>query len=174
MARLLPPQSAALDDVSRDVGIGVDTANPAPGVLDALADAELILLPPSNPVVSIGPIVDVPGIRDAIATAAAPVVGVSPIIGGAPVRGMADKLLPAINVPTSATGVGRHYGGRGAGTDGGGLLDGWLVDPADGDATVPGALVRAVPLLMSDVPTAAAIAHEALRLAADVRTGHRQ
>ncbi len=165
------------------VGVGAETAKPAPGVLDALAAAELILLPPSNPVVSIGPILDLPGIREAFATAQAPVVGVSPIISGAPVRGMADKLLPAIDVETSAQGVGRHYGGRAAAdpagshaaADGGaGLLDGWLVDTADAGTTIAGVRVRAVPLLMTDVPAAAAIAREALELARQIageRTG---
>lgn len=152
------------------VGVGAERASAAPGVLDALTAADLILLPPSNPVVSIGPILAVPGVRGAIATAAAPVVGVSPIIGGAPVRGMADKLLPAIGVETSAQGVGRHYGGRAAGKAAdadlaAGLLDGWLVDPVDAGTTIEGAEVRAVPLLMTDVPAAAAIARHALGLA---------
>ncbi|MEP6462129.1 MAG: 2-phospho-L-lactate transferase [Frankiaceae bacterium] len=151
------------------VGVGAAEAKPAPGVLAALEAAEVILLPPSNPVVSIGPILALPGVREAIATAAAPVVGVSPIIRGAPVRGMADKLLPAINVETSAEGVGRHYGGRTDATEPTGLLDGWLVDTADGGATVSGATVRSAPLLMTDVPAAAAIAREALGLATEVR-----
>src|SRR5450631_908232 len=68
------------------VAIGAEQARPAPGVLEAIAEAELVLLPPSNPVVSIGTILAVPGVRDALAAATAPVVGVSPIIGGAPVR----------------------------------------------------------------------------------------
>lgn len=149
------------------VGVGAADAEPGPGVLAALQAAEVILLPPSNPVVSIGPILNLPGVPEAIATAAAPVVGVSPIIGGAPVRGMADKLLPAIGVPTSAQGVGRHYGGR-SGQDAPGLLDGWLVDSADVATTVPGATVRSAPLLMTDIPAAAAIARAALGLAAEL------
>ena len=87
--------------------VGADDAKPAPGVLEAIAQADVVLLPPSNPVVSIGTILAVPGIRDAIAATTAPVVGVSPIIGGAPVRGMADACLTAIGVETSATAVGR-------------------------------------------------------------------
>jgi LPPG:FO 2-phospho-L-lactate transferase len=150
------------------VSAGGATAKPTPGVLDALEEADLILLPPSNPVVSIGPILNLPGMRDAIIAACAPVVGVSPIIHGAPVRGMADKLLPAIGVETSAQGVGRHYGGRGDAGPPGGFLDGWLVDTADRGATVPGVEVRAAPLLMTDGPAAAAIAWTALELASQL------
>src|SRR3954463_13066140 len=89
---------------------GAADASPAPGVVDAIADADVVVLPPSNPVVSVGTILAVPGIRDAVATTRAPVVGVSPIIGGAPVRGMADACLAAIGVETSAYAVARHYG----------------------------------------------------------------
>jgi LPPG:FO 2-phospho-L-lactate transferase len=148
---------------------GIEDSSPAPGVLDAIASADVLLLPPSNPVVSIGPILDVPGVRAAVAATPAPVVGLSPIVGGAPVRGMADKLLPAIGVDTSAAGVALHFGARSAG----GLLDGWLVDVQDAQA-VPrvedaGIAARAVPLLMSDVAAAAAMARAALDLAEVVR-----
>jgi LPPG:FO 2-phospho-L-lactate transferase len=148
---------------------GIETATPAPGVLDAIGAADVIVLPPSNPVVSIGPILAVPGVREAVLDSRAPVVGLSPIVGGAPVRGMADKLLPAIGVDTSAAGVALHFGARTAG----GLLDGWLVDERDA-AAVPrieqaGIAARAMPLLMTDVPAAAAMARAALDLAADVR-----
>jgi LPPG:FO 2-phospho-L-lactate transferase len=128
---------------------------PAPGVLEAIDAADLVLLPPSNPVVSIGTILQVQGIREALAPKR--VVGVSPIIGGAPVRGMADACLTAIGVETSAEAVGRHYGA--------GLLDGWLVDVGDAGASVPGVEVRAVPLLMTDLETTAAMARAALELA---------
>ena len=141
------------------VYVGADSATPAPGVLDAIAAADVVLLPPSNPVVSIGTVLQVPGIREALA--AKPVVGLSPIVGGAPVRGMADACLAAIGVETSAEAVGRHYGARSTG----GLLDGWIVDTADAGATVPGVEVRAVPLLMTDVDASAAMARAALELA---------
>jgi len=141
------------------VQVGVDDAAPAPGALAALAAADVILVAPSNPVVSIGTILGVPGIREAIGTAGAPVAGVSPIIGGAPVRGMADACLPVIGVEVSAEGVGRHYGAR----KDGGLLDGWLIADTD-TATVPGVAVRAVPLLMSDDDATAAIVRAALEL----------
>ena len=146
------------------VAIGADEAKPGPGVLDAIAEADLVLLPPSNPVVSIGTILAVPGIRGAVSRAEAPVVGVCPIISGAPVRGMADACLAAIGVPSTARGVAAHYAD---------LIDGWLVDSADaadlGEHPVPGVLVRALPLLMTDPTTTRAIAGAALDLGADLR-----
>ena len=137
---------------------GIERARPAPGVLDAVHGADVILLPPSNPVVSIGPILAVPGLRDAVRAASAPVVGVSPVIGGAPVRGMADACLAAIGVETDAMAVAGLYAD---------LLDGWLVDLVDAPGTPPDRpVVRALPLLMTDPGAAAAIAGAALDLAA--------
>jgi LPPG:FO 2-phospho-L-lactate transferase len=151
------------------VPVGAADAKPAPGVLEAIAAADLVLLPPSNPVVSIGLVLAVPGIRDALRATSAPVVGVSPIIRGAPVRGMADKVLAAIGVETSAEAVARHYGARATG----GLLDGWLMDTADADAagalSAVGLPARAVPLLMTDLDATTAIAQAALELAEAVR-----
>ncbi len=148
--------------------VGGKSAEPAPGVIESIRDADVVLLPPSNPVVSIGVILGVPGIAAALETTAAPVVGVSPILGGAPVRGMADACLAAIGVETSALAVGIHYGRRGAG----GLIDGWLVDTVDA-AAVPalhdlGLRARAMPLLMTDLEATTAIASAALALAAEV------
>ena len=152
------------------VAVGSDAATPGPGVLEAFATADLVLLPPSNPVVSIGTVLAVPGVRAALAATPAPVVGLSPIVGGAPVRGMADRLLAAIGVETSAAAVARHYGGRGEG----GLLDGWLVDLSDAaavdDVQRAGIACRSVPLLMPDVAGAAAMARSALELAADLQS----
>jgi LPPG:FO 2-phospho-L-lactate transferase len=139
--------------------VGADSAEPGPGVLDALAAADVVLLPPSNPVVSIGTVLQLPGVREAMADRT--VVGVSPIVGGRPVRGMADACLRAIGVETTAQAVGRHYGARSQG----GLLDAWLVDGSDAGAEVPGVAVRAVPLLMSDPEATAAMARSALDLA---------
>ena len=144
--------------------VGAEQAKPSPGVLEAVGSAEVILFPPSNPVVSIGTILAVPGIREAIADAGVPVVGLSPIVGGAPVRGMADKVLAAVGVESSAAAVAEHYGS--------GLLDGWLVDTADAGATgrveAAGIRCRAVPLMMTDVPAATAMARAALELASEV------
>ncbi|MGW4383900.1 2-phospho-L-lactate transferase [Kitasatospora sp. NPDC004531] len=155
-------------DAEAIVPVGADTAKPAPGVLDAIAGADVVVLPPSNPIVSIGTVLAVPGIREAVAGASAPVVGLSPIVGGAPVRGMADKVLAAVGVETSAAAVAEHYGARSRG----GLLDGWLVDSTDADAVArveaAGIACRAVPLMMTDVDAAAAMARAALELAAEV------
>lgn len=142
------------------VQVGLDDAKPAPGVLEAILHADVVLIAPSNPVVSIGTILAVAGVRDAVSTTAAPVVGVSPIIGSAPVRGMADACLAAIGVEVSAAGVGRHYGSRGSG----GVLDGWLVHSSD-TADVPGVAVRSVPLLMSDDAATAGMVNAAVELA---------
>lgn len=107
--------------------VGVDQATAGPGVLEALTGADAVLIAPSNPVVSIGPILKVAGIRAAIRAGAAPVVGFSGILAGAPVLGMAHRLLPAIGVEVDAAAVGRHYGAR----TGTGLLDVWVVDSHD-------------------------------------------
>jgi LPPG:FO 2-phospho-L-lactate transferase len=147
---------AALEP-SAFVQVGVDTAQPAPGVVEALTAADAVLLAPSNPVVSIGTILGVPGIRDALLATPGRIVGISPIVGGAVVRGMADRCLPVLGIEVSAEGVGRHYGAR----SGGGLLDAWLVAPED-DADVPGVDVRQVPLLMSSPETTAALGRAAL------------
>jgi len=147
------------------VAIGAETAAPAPGVVEAIEAADVVLLPPSNPVVSIGTVLQVKGIREALATK--PVVGLSPIVSGAPVRGMADACLAAIGVETSAEAVARHYGARSAG----GLLDGWLVDTADAGVTVAGVAVRAVPLLMTDLDATTTMARAALELATQIRPG---
>jgi LPPG:FO 2-phospho-L-lactate transferase len=159
----------AVPDAHEIVAVGAEDAKPGPGVLEAFATADLVLLPPSNPVVSIGTVLSVPGLRDALVTSPAPVVGLSPIVGGAPVRGMADRVLAAIGVETSAAAVALHYGAR----SDGGLLDGWLVDSSDAAAVdaVEGAGIacRAVPLLMPDVPSATAMARSALALAAELR-----
>ncbi len=146
--------------------VGVEQSAPAPGVLDAIADADLVLLPPSNPVVSIGPILGVPGVREALRATRAPVVGLSPIVGGNHVRGMAHQVLTAIGVEVSAGAVGVHYGARGR--DGDGVLDGWLVDERDADQVervrAAGIACAAVPLMMSDVDATAAMAAAAVDL----------
>lgn len=144
----------------RFVFTGAAQATPAPGVLSAIAQADAVLLAPSNPVVSIAPILAVPGIREALRDGSAPVVGISPIIGGAPVRGMADKCLTALDVEVSAAGVGRMYGARG----GDGILDGWLVDDTDTGVTVPDVAVHSRPLWMTTPEHTEAIVTAALDL----------
>jgi LPPG:FO 2-phospho-L-lactate transferase len=152
---------AALD-ASAFVQVGVDGARPAPGVPEALAAADAVLLAPSNPVVSIGTILGVPGLRDALVATPGRIVGVSPIIGGAPLRGMADRCLPVLGIEVSAQGVGRYYGARANG----GLLDAWLVAPED-EAEIPGVDVRNVPLLMSGPEATAALARAAVEAAGE-------
>jgi LPPG:FO 2-phospho-L-lactate transferase len=147
------------------VVVGLDAAQPAPGVLDAVTEADVVLLPPSNPVVSVGTVLGVPGISDALRAGSAPVVGVSPVIAGAAVRGMADQLLSGLGREGTAGGIARTYGARSSG----GVLDGWLVDTADA-ASVPGLeaagiRARSVPLLMRDAEATAAMARSALELA---------
>lgn len=145
--------------------VGIDHAEPGPDVLESITEADLVLLPPSNPVVSIGTILQVPGVADALRGTSAPVVGVSPIIGGAPVRGMADACLAAIGVPTTAAAVGLHYGAR----ERGGLLDTWIVDSADAEALpeleAAGLRARAASTLMTDEDAAATLARTCLQAA---------
>jgi LPPG:FO 2-phospho-L-lactate transferase len=146
------------------VFVGLDDCAPGPGVIDAITDADLVIVPPSNPVVSVGTILGVPRVREALVSTTAPVVGLSPIIGGNHVRGMAHQMLTAIGVEVSAAGVGLHYGARSAG----GILDGWLVDTADAEdaerVRAGGLRSAAVPLLMSSPAATAAMAAAAVSL----------
>lgn len=107
--------------------VGIEKATPTGGLDDVFAAADLVLLAPSNPVVSIGPILGVPGMRELLLSCSAPIAGFSGILGGAPVLGMADKLLPAIGVEVDAAAVGLHYGPR----DRDGLLDAWIMHTSD-------------------------------------------
>jgi len=97
------------DEVQDVVFVGASAARPAPGVLDAIKDAEAILIAPSNPIVSIGSILAVPGIHDALHETSGMVVAVSPIVGGAPIKGPADKLMRGLGMDVSAVGVARCY-----------------------------------------------------------------
>jgi LPPG:FO 2-phospho-L-lactate transferase len=150
----------------RFIQVGVDTATASPAVLQAIAGADIILVAPSNPVVSIGTILNVRGVRAALSAAKAPIVGVSPIIQGAAVRGYADACLTAIGVETSAVAVARHYGSR---RRSGGILDAWLIDETDA-ASAPlidaaGIRTSVVPLWMRDPETSAQLASDALAAA---------
>ena len=88
---------------------GSETARPAAGVLEAIHKADAVLIAPSNPITSIGPILAVPGIREALKETPAPVVAVSPIVAGAAVSGPAGKLMQAQSLPVSVEGVARAY-----------------------------------------------------------------
>jgi LPPG:FO 2-phospho-L-lactate transferase len=111
---------------------GIEAARPTPEALDAIAHADAIVVGPSNPVISIGPVLAVPGMRDAIVAAPPPVVAVSPLVRGAVLKGPTDAFLTWAGHPLSSDGIATHYGG---------LLDGLVADePAD-----------AVPTLVTDV-----------------------
>lgn len=140
---------------------GAERARPAPGVLDAIAGADAVVVCPSNPVVSIGPILAVPGIRGSVAARRDVATGVSPIVGGAPVAGMADRLMPAVGIEVSAVGVADRYRD---------LLAAWLVDDVDA-ASVPavealGIRCAATDTIMTDDDRAEAVARAALELLA--------
>jgi LPPG:FO 2-phospho-L-lactate transferase len=146
--------------------VGLEDSSPGPGVLDAITGADLVVIPPSNPVVSVGTILGVPGVREAVVSTSAPVVGLSPIIGGNHVRGMAHQLLTSLGVEVSAAAVALHYGPRSAG----GVLDGWLVDTADAADVARvregGIACEAVPLLMTSDDATVAMAAAAVSLVA--------
>lgn len=145
-----------------DLG-AASAARPAPGVLEALRSARCILVAPSNPVVSIGPILAVPGIRAAIAASGAPVVAISPIVGGVPVKGPADKLLRGTGHEVSARGVAGLYRS---------FAHGFLLDTRDAgqvrDVEALGLRARAVDTIMRDADAAAQLARTALALAQEL------
>lgn len=147
--------------------VGLDQSTPAPGVLEAISGADLVVVPPSNPVVSVGTILGVPGVRDAVRATPGKVVGLSPIVGATHVRGMAQQMLTSIGVEVSATGVGLNYGAR----EHGGILDGWLIDETDADQLprlgARGLRAAAVPLMMTDHDATAAMAAAAVTLVTD-------
>lgn len=133
---------------------------PAPGVLEAIAQADAVLLCPSNPVVSIGTILAVPGIREALR--ARPVAGVSPIVGGKVVRGMADRLLPAVGLEVSALGVAGGYAD---------FLDAWVIDERDAGLAAQvaalGVAVAVTDTIMRDDEVTAALARTCLDVLAE-------
>lgn len=154
----------APDDVT---GVDLDAARkaaPGPGVVEALEAAECVLVAPSNPVVSVEPILSVRGVRDALRRSQAPVVAVSPIVGGAPVKGPADRLLRGIGVEVSARGVAGVYRD---------LLRGFVLDGRDADQAKDvealGVRTRAMDTLMRDAASARRVAEGALALARDAR-----
>lgn len=106
---------------------GADRAHPAPGLLDALAQASAIVICPSNPMLSIEPILQVPGIRAALEKRTAPCVAVSPIIAGQAIKGPAAKLMAELSMEVSPAGVAEYYGT---------LIDGLVVDGADRDIQI--------------------------------------
>jgi LPPG:FO 2-phospho-L-lactate transferase len=136
---------------------GAEAARPGPGVVDALAAADTILVCPSNPVISIGPILGVPGVRAALADRRDRVVGVSPIIAGAPVKGPADRLMGPLGIEVSCVGVARTY------ADFCGTL---VIDSGDaaraGEVEAAGVRAVVADTLMTDARVAAALARHTL------------
>jgi len=118
---------------------GLPEARPTPEVLSALAGADLIVIGPSNPVISIGPILAVPGMREAIASSSARVVAVSPFVAGRAIKGPTEAFMAAIGRPVSAAGVASLYEG---------LLDGIVVDEDDPDPPPEGLEALVCPTLM--------------------------
>ena len=150
----------ARDEVKAFRFEGIERARPAPGVLDAIRTADAIVICPSNPVVSVGPILAVPGVREAVAHRRDRVVGISPIVGGAPLAGMADRLMPVAGLEVSAPGAARAYAD---------LLTAWVIDLADREleqtiAEILGVTVAATDTIMRDDDTSEALARVALEV----------
>ena len=150
----------ARDRIVRIVFEGIERARPAPGVLEAIDAADAVVVCPSNPVVSIGPVLAVPGVRDAVAAKRPRVVGVSPIVAGAPLGGMADKLMPAAGLEVSALGAAEAHRA---------VLGGWVIDELDRDLAPKieealGIRVAVTDSVMRDDDAAAALARTALSL----------
>jgi LPPG:FO 2-phospho-L-lactate transferase len=157
-------RDGAPDEVAGvDLG-GARRARPGPGVLDALRDARAILFCPSNPIVSIGPILAMPEVREAVSRSRAPVVAISPIVGGSPVKGPADRLMRGVGVEVSARGVAELYRG---------LIDAFVIDERDADLAADieamGIRTRVLDTIMGDVAIAQDLAAAALSLAASLR-----
>jgi LPPG:FO 2-phospho-L-lactate transferase len=136
---------------------GIDDARPTDAVLEALAGADLVVFCPSNPVVSIGPILALPGMKEALASASAPRVAVSPIVGGRALKGPADRMLASLGHEVSAAGVARMYEG---------LVNGMVIDEVDegerGGIEALGMRVLATGAIMRDAPDRARLAREVL------------
>ena len=141
---------------------GAETARPCDAVREALADRSLrcVVVCPSNPFISIDPILAVPGMRDAIRAAAAPVIGVSPIIGGSAVKGPTAKMMRELGLDISNRSIERHYEG---------VADAWIIDSEDAeDAVGFDGPVRAVPTLMRSDADKDALARAVLKFAAEL------
>jgi LPPG:FO 2-phospho-L-lactate transferase len=119
--------------------VGIADASPTPEVLEALASAEVVIVGPSNPVISIGPILAVPGMREALTAAPGPVVAVSPLVGGRAVKGPTEAFVAALGRPVTAAGVASMYVG---------LLDGMVVDARDPDPGPGDVALLSCPTLM--------------------------
>jgi LPPG:FO 2-phospho-L-lactate transferase len=149
----------ARDEVKTVRYEGAASARPGPGVLDAITSADAIVVCPSNPVASIGPILAVPGVRLALERRRDRVVGISPIVAGRPLAGMADRLMPVAGVEVTAAGAAECYRG---------ILGAWVIDEADRGLAQriesSGIRVAATDSIMTDDAKAEALARVALEL----------
>jgi LPPG:FO 2-phospho-L-lactate transferase len=134
---------------------GISEATPTPEIEEAVSGAELIVIGPSNPVISIGPILAVPGIRDALASAAAPVVAVSPYVAGKVIKGPTDNFMKALDRPTTAAGVASLYEG---------LIDAMVLDAEDPDPPPTGPRCFSTPTLMHSAESRASVARAVLKV----------
>ncbi len=148
------------DEVQDVVFVGASESKPSPGVLDAIKEAEAILIAPSNPIVSIGSILAVPGIHNALHEASGMIVAVSPIVGGAPIKGPADRLMHGLGMEVSPVGVARYYRD---------FLDVMVIDKQDEhllskieDLGIPAV---ATDTIMRDMATKASLARKVLAVA---------
>ena len=139
---------------------GAEAARPGPGVLEAIAEADRILVAPSNPWLSVDPVLAVPGLRDALAAAPAPVIAVSPLIAGQAVKGPTAKLMAELGLPLTNASIADHYAG---------LIDGLLIDSGDGAEGVSIPVARTATLMRS-LDDRRRVARAALDLAGAVAT----
>jgi LPPG:FO 2-phospho-L-lactate transferase len=146
-------------DVHRVELEGIAEAEPTPEVLEALRDAEAIVIGPSNPVISIGPILAVPGMREAIAASTAPVVAVSPFVAGKVVKGPTERFMQAVGRPSTAAGVASLYAGS---------IDAMVVDEGDPDPPPAEIPTLAAPTLMEGRQSRATVAKTVLDYAASL------
>jgi LPPG:FO 2-phospho-L-lactate transferase len=140
---------------------GIAEAEPTPEVLAALGDADAIVIGPSNPVISIGPILAVPGMREALAAAGVPVVAVSPYVGGEVVKGPTERFMTAVGRPSTAAGVASLYAG---------LIDAMVVDRDDPDPPPDAVQTASAPTLMDSAAARARLARIVLDYAASLAT----
>src|SRR5919108_5827956 len=135
---------------------GLERAVPSPEVRDALSAADAVVIGPSNPVISIGPIISVPGMREAIGAADAPVIAVSPLVAGRAIKGPTEQFIQAVGRPSTAAGVASLYEG---------LIDAMVVDADDPDPEPEGLRVLSCPTLMEGAQGRRGLAERVLEFA---------
>jgi LPPG:FO 2-phospho-L-lactate transferase len=145
--------------------VGIEEASPSESALDAIRDAELIMLAPSNPIVSIGPILAIPPFHRALSDRRAPAVAISPIIGGRALKGPADRMMQTLGHESTALGVARLYEG---------LIDGFVIDHVDADQAPEiedelGIAVFVTDAIMHDIADRGRLAREAMAFGESLR-----